>query len=109
MCASGWCVRTMEYDAAGRLLRVLEADNSVQITYIYDDIGRKKEMTDLDMGRLAYSYDNNGNLTSQTDAKGQTINIDYDVLNRIKRKDLPPLAPTAGPEDTTYFYDGETP
>lgn len=107
-CASGWCVRTMEYDAAGRLLRVLEADNSVQITYIYDDIGRKKEMTDLDMGRWTYNYDNNGNLTSQTDAKGQTINIEYDVLNRIKRKDLPPLAPSAGPEDTTYFYDGET-
>jgi YD repeat-containing protein len=59
-----------------------------------------------------YTYDDNGNLISQTDPKGQTIRMCYDALNRITLKDLPPNftgcdRAGAGCEDETYFYDGE--
>jgi YD repeat-containing protein len=108
-CSGGWCVRTMDYDAAGRLLRVLEADGSEQMTFIYDDLGRKKEMTDKDMGTWKYTYDDNGNLIKQIDGKGQIIEMKYDELNRLLRKDLPPTSQNVGPEDTTYFYDGDQP
>ncbi|GEM_PF-6866041 len=39
-----------------------------------------------DMGTWSYTYASNGNLISQTDAKGQTINFSYDSLNRLTGK-----------------------
>jgi YD repeat-containing protein len=104
-----WCVTIMDYDAAGRLLQTTDAGGN-RMSLVYDGLGRKTQMTDPDMGTWLYEYDDNGNLRKQTDAKGQIILMTYDVLNRIARKDLPPNDPSAaGPEDTTYFYDGEGP
>jgi len=104
-----WCVTIMDYDAAGRLLQTTDAGGN-RMSLVYDGVGRKTQMTDPDMGTWLYEYDDNGNLKKQTDAKGQIILMAYDVLNRIMRKDLPPNDPVnAGPEDTTYFYDGEGP
>ena len=40
-------------------------------------------MNDADMGAWSYGYDAQGNLTSQTDAKGQITLIAYDLLNRL--------------------------
>jgi RHS repeat-associated protein len=51
------------------------------------------------MGYWMYQYDANGNLTSRTDAKSQTVIFTYDALNRIKKKDYP-----AG-TDILYTYD----
>jgi len=104
--APGWCVTQMDYDAAGRLLTIADPSWN-HTTFVYDSLGRKKQMTDPDMGTWDYDYDDNGSLIYQRDAKGQIILMSYDVLNRITRKDLPPNG--AGPEDTTYFYDGEWP
>ncbi len=39
----------------------------------YDTLSRKTSMYDPDMGYWVYTYDANGNLTSQKDAKNQTI------------------------------------
>ena len=104
-----WCVTIMDYDGAGRLLQTTDAGGN-RMSLVYDGLGRKTQMTDPDMGTWLYEYDDNGNLKNQTDAKGQIILMTYDVLNRIMRKDLPPNDPVnAGPEDTTYFYDGEGP
>lgn len=66
-------------------------------------------MIDPDMGTWAYAYDNDGNLTSQTDNKGQTIKMYYDVLNRVTWKDVPPNGSSPGAEDMTFFYDGDSP
>src|SRR5262249_36360384 len=54
-----------------------------------------------------YGYDAVGNLTSQTDAKNQTIAMYYDPANRVTVKDLPPLGP--GAEDELNTYDGTLP
>lgn len=107
-CTGGWCVTVMDYDAAGRLLSTLDPLAN-QITFTYDGLGRKKHMTDPDMGAWDYDYDANGNLILQIDAKGQIIQLSYDELNRITRKDLPPNSASAGAEDITYFYDGTQP
>lgn len=98
--AAGWCVTQYSYDAAGRLLSITDPNWNVT-SFTYDGLGLRKQMTDPDMGTWFYDYDNNGNMTFQRDAKGQVINMSYDELNRLKLKDLP------GPDDTTYFYDGE--
>ena len=59
-------------------------------------------MTDLDMGTWRYGYDLAGNLTSQTDAKGQTITFSYDALNRLTSKTGPGLSVTYGYDVGTY-------
>ncbi len=68
----------------------------------YDSLSKKRSMNDPDMGSWTYVYDKSGNLTSQTDAKGQTINFNYDGLNRLTQKtDF-----NSNPAHTvTYTYD----
>lgn len=56
-------------------------------------------MDDPDMGPWAYTYDANGNLKTQTDARTYTITFDYDPLNRIIKKDYPTGT------DIQYYYD----
>ncbi|MFZ7133303.1 MAG: RHS repeat domain-containing protein, partial [Eubacteriales bacterium] len=59
-------------------------------------------MTDPDMGTWSYGYDNNGNLTSQTDAKSQVITFVYDALNRLTNKNY---ELGSGMTDIVYSYD----
>jgi YD repeat-containing protein len=57
-------------------------------------MGRKINMTDPDMGYWVYTYDANGNLHTQTDAKGQIITFSYDELNRVAQKAYSTSDPT---------------
>jgi RHS repeat-associated protein len=89
--------------------------------YSYDSFGNRTSASDPGLGAAAsdptlnalqsyagpvgpwtMTYDNNGNLLTQTDAKGQTIAFTYDVLNRVTKKEV-----TAGgvKTTTTYAYD----
>jgi RHS repeat-associated protein len=52
----------------------------------YDSLSKKIAMTDPDMGSWTYDYDKSGNLRFQTDAKGQTVEFQYDGLNRATHK-----------------------
>lgn len=54
---------------------------------------------------ISYSYDNNGNLLTRTDARSITTTIAYDVLNRPTSKSYndSPQTPTVN-----YFYDAQT-
>jgi YD repeat-containing protein len=85
----------------GILKRVEDSKGNIT-NMTYDWLGRKKAMTDPDMGSWSYDYDNNGNLTSQMDAKGQTIFMVYDALNRLTNKTY-----TGGPgmNNVRYSYD----
>jgi len=49
----------------------------------------------------SYSYDSKGNLTSKTDAKGQTISYSYDANNRLLRKNYPDTT------EETFSYDSK--
>ena len=93
-----YATTTYAYDVLGNLLTV--TDNKVNITQMrYDSLGRKKYMSDPDMGVWQYGYDLNGNLLSQTDAKGQIITFTYDPLNRVTLKHYQTGT------DVSYTYD----
>ena len=72
----------------GNLLTVTDNGGN-QTRMAYDNLGRKITMHDPDMGDWVYSYDANGNLKMQTDARGQIIRYWYDGLNRLTYKDFP--------------------
>jgi len=75
------------YDAAGRLLTTLAADNAAtKITIEYDEFGRKIKQIDPDLGEWEYNYDNYGQLISQQDAKDQVVTMEYDNLGRITKR-----------------------
>ena len=84
---------TYHYDTSNRLTRVenSQAGTADDITVTYDLLGRKTSMSDPDMGTWHYTYDENGNLITQTDGRGdtvqnpelgQTVYFTYDELNR---------------------------
>ena len=86
------------YDLLGRLTQSMYGDYATNITY--NPAGQKIQMADPDMGTWTYSYDALGNLTSQTDARGQITFISYDGLNRLTGKTF-----SNGDPAITYTYD----
>jgi RHS repeat-associated protein len=82
------------YDVLGRLLTATRGGATTKIKY--DMAGRKIGMDDPDMGTAGtldddnwgwtYTYDALGNLTGQTDARGCTLTLTYDLLNRLTAK-----------------------
>lgn len=89
------------YDLQGNLTQVTDhAGNLTGMTY--DLLGRKRTMTDPDMGAWQYGYDGAGNLTSQRDGRGQWLYLEYDALDRLvkRRRDS-----NTGPLLSEYLYD----
>src|SRR5215207_1213472 len=74
----------------------------------YNNAGQKLTMSDPDMGNWSYAYDGLGNLTRQTDARGQRICMYYDALNRLTGKHYRTndSCPTSSPSlNVSYQYD----
>jgi RHS repeat-associated protein len=82
------------YDALGELLTVTDPLGRVLTTNRYDTRGRKICTSDADLGggdcsgsptdhSWKYVYDSLGRLVRQTDSKGQTSTLSYDVLGRM--------------------------
>ncbi len=69
--------------------------------FTYDSLSRLLAASNPESGTTQYSYDNNGNLSTKTDANGTVITTTYDAMNR-------PLMVTYsdGTSPVTYFYDG---
>ena len=95
------------YDEADRLIGISRGNAITSIGYDY--AGRKISMADPDMGNWSYVYDAIGNLTRQTDAKGQRICMYYDNLNRLIGKQYynTDPCPTFNPAamNARYWYD----
>lgn len=92
-----------QYNAAGDLLRVQNHLLSSNF-FTYDTLGRKRSMEDLDLGNWSYTYDANGNLKTQTDAKSQVITFANDELNRVTSKTYSTSDPSV-----TFTYDNPAP
>ena len=86
---------TYSFDVLNNLVQV--TDNAGNITKMeYNALSQTLKMHDPDRSGSnntadasywwSYEYDLAGNLTKQTDAKGQAIELAYDVLNRLLRK-----------------------
>ncbi|MCP3942526.1 MAG: hypothetical protein GY710_13710 [Desulfobacteraceae bacterium] len=90
------------YDPADNLFKVARTNpatgSSIENIVAYNTLDQKTSMTDRDMGHWSYGYDLNGNLISQTDARGVTINFAYDELNRQTKK----IYPDASFASSTY-------
>ena len=59
-------------------------------------------MTDFrgtDLGNWTYGFDASSNTVNQTDARGKLIKFEYDLLNRLTKKDYP------SDTDITFTYD----
>ncbi len=115
--------RRSEGDALGRLVRVCENDDCLNLetsytydaldnltgvsqrvqsrSFSYDNLGRLTSATNPESGTTTFRYDGNGNLISKTDARSITTSFSYDELNRLRSKSY---------TDTTtarvdYLYD----
>jgi len=96
------------YAVTDQLVGVTDAlVNTTVITY--NVLGQKTGMNDPDMGVWSYAYDPAGNLTQQTDAKGQRTCLFYDALNRLKGKTYQTSGNCPGTDPgsytATYTYD----
>lgn len=56
---------------------------------------------------ITYGYDPQGNLTSVTDANGNTTSNTPDALHRVKSQTLPPPVAGAASSVVQYTYDGQ--
>ena len=75
-------------------------------SFVYDSLSRLKSATNPESGQIQYQYDNNGNLTLKTDARGVQTTYGYDALNRVTQRNYAnePGGQTATPP-VSYFYD----
>ena len=68
------------YDVLNNLTTVTQGVQTR--TFAYDSLSRLTSAQNPESGTISYGYDNNGNLTSKTDARYVTTTIAYDALNR---------------------------
>jgi YD repeat-containing protein len=71
------------YDIAGNLASVTDPNGSLT-SYTYDDFGEMSSQTSPVTGATTYAYGTAGELLSVTDANGATTTRTYDALNRIR-------------------------
>ena len=94
------------YNALDKLTQVMQEGNaSTQQfrTFTYDSLSRTLTADNPeDVGSMSYEYDDNGNLTKKTDARGVVTTLAYDVLNRLTSKTY-----SDGTATVSYCYDGE--
>lgn len=83
------------YDVLGNSLQTTQTfpDNPglgpFAISSTYDRLGRKTETNDPDLGKWIFVYDDKNRLSSQTNAKGERISLEYDALDRLIKKTYP--------------------
>jgi RHS repeat-associated protein len=76
--------QTFSYDPFGNAVRVQDSSANVLQSATFNVRGMLIGRTDMDMGGWIFGRDALGQLTSQTNARGQTINFGYDKLGRLK-------------------------
>lgn len=109
------CLQTeYDYDAQGNLtytkqvggLGVATATPSTTIESKawFDSLGRKSRMLDPDLGNRYFTYTPFGELDTQTDAKGQITDLDYDRLGRVVAR-VEKLSASSTETTTTFAFD----
>ncbi len=91
-----------QYDTLNNLVTV---NQGVQTrSFAYNSLSRLKSANNPESGLISYKYDENGNLTSKTDARSITTTYVYDVLNRVKNRNY---SDNTTP-NVAYTYDNGT-
>lgn len=91
------------YDVLNDLTQV--SQGSQTRTFAYDSLKRLTSATNPENGTVSFSYDNNGNVLTRTDARSITTTIAYDAVNRPTSKSYndSPQTPTIN-----FYYDSQT-
>ena len=82
----GTSTETFGYDANGDITSDTVTRGgivSLAKTVSYDELGRPYRRQGMNGQNLAYTYDDNGNVLSATNAMGHVANFTYDALNRV--------------------------
>ena len=97
---------TLTHNVVGNLTDVLHPTGHTT-SIGYDLGGRKDWMNDIDLGYWDYTYNRQGQLVSQTDARSKTTCLYYDGMERLVGKHLPSTTscPAPGGYAVTYLYD----
>ena len=77
-----------DYNIDGQLAStsILDKISKALITSIkYDKFGRQEEIKDPSLGIKSITYDNDGNIKQETDAKGNITFNQYDPFNRLEQ------------------------
>ncbi|GAC44032.1 DUF6531 domain-containing protein, partial [Paenibacillus popilliae] len=80
---------TYEYDAAGRLHQVSDAEGQLIYTYEYDANGNVTSVTDSVYGSKQRTYDRLNRVLTSTDTRGHTIGYTYDAAGNITKLTYP--------------------
>lgn len=91
--------RYFYHNSLGRLLRAKQPEQVVNSSLA---LPLADPVTGNNNGTVKYAYDDNGNITSTTDANNNTVTAAYDKLGRVTRRDY------SGSEtpDVSFYYDG---
>lgn len=97
---------TRHYDPA-RNLESFTDGNAKETTYLYNPFNQPDEIDRADTTVTSSEYDNNGNMSSQTDAAtpGSVTAYGYDALNRLKTLTAPPTPTVPAGNTATFDYD----
>ena len=97
------------YDTLNNLTTVNQGVQTRSFTY--SSLSRLLSATNPESGTISYGYDNNGNLTAKTDARGVQTAYVYDALNRVTNRNYTAPGGLANYQSTpnvSYFYDNVT-
>lgn len=91
--------RYFYHNSLGRLLRAKQPEQVVNTALA---LSAADPVTGNNDWTVKYTYDDNGNIATTTDANNNTITAIYDKLNRITRRDYS----DSGTSDVEFYYDG---
>ncbi|HNU09585.1 MAG TPA: hypothetical protein PKO33_17585, partial [Pyrinomonadaceae bacterium] len=89
--------RYFTFDSLGRLLYSKQPEQNANTAFSYTD-----PVTSNSQWSVKYEYDDNGNITRTTDARGVYVDGTYDNFNRLKSRSYSDDTP-----DVTFWYDGK--
>jgi RHS repeat-associated protein len=95
-----------QYDPLNNVKVVNQGQQSRNFTY--DSLSRLKTRENPESGIISYQYDDNGNLTEKTDARGVKTTYIYDTINRVISKSYTApqnLSNYLAAQAVTYSYD----
>jgi YD repeat-containing protein len=96
-----------EYDASGRLKRILDA-NGNPVEMIYDPNNSIQKVKDALGHETVYEYDTQGNVVTEIDAEGKITKRAYDSNNNVLKTTV--ISDRSGPDGftTEYTYDSDS-
>ncbi len=88
-----------QYNTLDQLVKVTDAKGA-ETHYTYNALGDLLQLNSPDTGITTYTYDEAGNRNSMIDARGITVNYQYDALNRLTMVDY-----ADNSQDVAHTYD----